>query len=290
MCKFMSVPQSKPSWLKIRLPAGDAHREVSNLIRRQGLHTVCQSARCPNLGECWSAGTATFMILGDVCTRHCTFCAVPGGLPLPPDPGEPLRLAHSVKELGLAYAVITSVTRDDLPDGGAEQFAATIAAIREISPGCKIEVLIPDFGGNPEAQKLVFDAIPDVLNHNLETVSSLYPRVRPEADYRRSLDLLKYANKCGLKTKTGLMLGLGEEEGEVEHVLEDLIQIQCRLLTLGQYLRPSPNHHPVVRYVPPDEFAAWAKRGKEMGFEHVEAGPLVRSSYHAERQAMKSAV
>jgi lipoic acid synthetase len=274
----------KPPWLKVRLPCGDSLREVSELVRRQGLHTVCQSAHCPNLGECWSAGTATFMILGGVCTRNCTFCAVPGGLPLPPDPDEPRRVADSVKQLKLAYAVITSVTRDDLPLGGAEQFAEVIRAIRDASPSCKVEVLIPDFAGNTVAQDLVFAAAPDVLNHNLETVPDLYPQVRPEADYNRSLELLKRAADRGLRSKTGLMLGLGETEEQIRSVLKDLVAIRCRRLTLGQYLRPSQQHHPVVRWVHPDEFANWAKIGREMGMDHVEAGPLVRSSYHAGRQ------
>ena len=281
----MPIPHPKPPWLKVRLPSGDAARQVGELLRRQQLNTVCQSAHCPNLGECWSARTATFMILGDVCTRNCTFCAVAGGVPQPPDHDEPRRVAQSVKDLGLAYAVITSVTRDDLPDGGAAQFAEVIREIRAISPECKIEVLIPDFGGDERAQRLVFDARPDVLNHNLETVPSLYPNVRPEADYHRSLELLRRAFDFGLVTKTGLMLGLGEEADEVQRVLEDLVRINCRRLTLGQYLRPSSNHHPIIRYVHPDEFAAWAQKSREMGFEHVEAGPLVRSSYHAERQA-----
>lgn len=271
----------KPPWLKVKLPIGDSHREVGDLVREHGLHTVCQSARCPNLGECWSAGTAAFMILGDVCTRHCTFCAVEGGTPLPPDPDEPRHVAESVRKLGLAYAVITSVTRDDLPLGGAQQFVAVIKAIRQTSPGCKVEVLIPDFGGNIAAQNLVFEASPDILNHNLETVPDLYPRVRPEANYNRSLELLTRAANYGLVTKTGLMLGLGETEAQVRAVLEDLVGVNCRRLTLGQYLRPSPQHHPVIRWVHPDEFTAWAELGKEMGFEHVEAGPLVRSSYHA---------
>ncbi|HEX7344409.1 MAG TPA: lipoyl synthase [bacterium] len=283
----MAIPFPKPPWLKVRLPSGDAAREVGELLRRQQLNTVCQSARCPNLGECWSARTATFMILGDVCTRNCTFCAVPGGVPLPPDPDEPRRVAQSVKDLGLAYAVVTSVTRDDLPDGGAAQFAEVIYEIRAILTDCKIEVLIPDFSGNPAAQEIVFEARPVILNHNLETVPSLYPKVRPEADYQRSLELLRRAFDFGLVTKTGLMLGLGEEADEVQRVLEDLVRINCHRLTLGQYLRPSSDHHPIVRYVHPDEFTAWAQKGKEMGFEHVEAGPLVRSSYHAERQAGK---
>jgi len=282
----MSLPPRKPPWLKVKLPSGEQHREVLDLVRRRGLHTVCQSARCPNLGECWSAGTATFMILGDVCTRNCTFCAVPGGRPLPPDPGEPLRVAQSVRDLKLRYAVITSVTRDDLPDGGADQFAAVISSIRELVPGCRVEVLIPDFAGDPAAQDAVFAARPDILNHNLETVPALYPRVRPEADYRRSLTLLDRAARSGLRSKTGLMLGLGETEAEVAAVLEDLVAVNCRRLTLGQYLAPSDRHHPVVRYVPPEEFAAWAAAGQAMGFDHVEAGPLVRSSYHAGEQGV----
>lgn len=280
----MSVPERKPPWLKVRLPAGEAQREVSELIRQQDLHTVCQSARCPNLGECWSARTATFMILGDVCTRDCRFCAVLSGQPQPPDPDEPRRVAESVRQLGLKYAVVTSVTRDDLPRGGAEQFAATIAAIRAVSPQCRIEVLIPDFKGDAQALETVFAARPDVLNHNLETVPSLYPAVRPQANYPRSLSVLRSASEYGLPAKTGLMLGLGETEGEVTAVLADVMATGCRILTLGQYLRPSADHHPVRRYVPPDEFAAWARRGREMGFEHVEAGPLVRSSYRAGEQ------
>ncbi len=282
----MPAPERKPPWLKIKLSANEAHREVSDLIRRQGLHTVCQSARCPNLGECWSARTATFLILGDICTRNCTFCAVPGGHPLPPDPQEPDRVAQSVRQLGLKYAVITSVTRDDLPRGGAEHFAATIAAIRKLTPDCLIEVLIPDFQGDREAQRLAFEASPDVLNHNLETVPSLYSRVRPRADYQRSLDLLQSAAEAGLRTKTGLMLGLGETSQEIAGVLADLIQINCCRITLGQYLRPSSQHHPVLRYVHPEEFSAWAKKAEAMGFRHVEAGPLVRSSYHAAKQVL----
>ncbi|MFH1861246.1 MAG: lipoyl synthase [bacterium] len=274
----------KPPWLKVRLPAGDHFREVDDLIKRQNLHTVCDSARCPNLGECWGNRTATFMILGDVCTRNCTFCAVSGGSPAPPDPDEPRRIAESVRQLGLRYAVITSVTRDDLPDGGAAQFVTVVTEIRCLQPAPQIEVLIPDLRGDPAALELVFSAKPDVLNHNLETVPTLYPRVRPQADYWRSLRVLQSAAAAGLRTKTGLMLGLGETEVEVVKVLEDVIKAGCRLITLGQYLQPSKLHHPVIRYVHPDEFAAWAQRGRQMGFDHVEAGPLVRSSYHAERQ------
>lgn len=257
---------------------------MQKLIRSQHLHTVCGSARCPNLGECWSNRTATFMILGDVCTRNCRFCAVSGGQPSPLNPKEPQRVALSVKALGLKYAVITSVTRDDLPDGGAAHFAATIKAIREISPLCRVEVLIPDFGGDAQALQTVIHAAPDVLNHNLETVPSLYSRVRPQASYQRSLWVLRRSGESGLRTKTGLMLGLGETEEEIQQVMEDVLGAGCRLLTLGQYLQPTKEHLPVARYVSPKEFAQWAKRGQEMGFDHVEAGPLVRSSYQAHRQ------
>ena len=224
------------------------------------------------------------MILGDICTRNCAFCAVSAGSPLPPDQEEPYRVAKSVKQLGLKYAVITSVTRDDLPDGGAPQFAQTIQAIRAESPDCRIEVLIPDFLGDEDALLLVISAAPDVLNHNLETVPSLYPMVRPQADYRRSLKLLERAAVSGLRTKTGLMLGLGEKDAEIRQTLEDILEVNCRLLTLGQYLQPTKNHHPVKRFIHPDEFARWAEIGQEMGFDHVEAGPLVRSSYKAHRQ------
>lgn len=274
----------KPPWLKVRLPSGNGFREVDELVRRQGLHTVCHSARCPNLGECWESRTATFMILGNVCTRNCTFCAVQSGHPATVDVDEPRRVALSVRQLGLKYAVVTSVTRDDLTDGGAGQFASVIREIREVSLQCRIEVLIPDFRGDLASLSAVIDAHPDVLNHNLETVPSLYATIRPQADYRRSLGVLEHAAEAGLHTKTGLMLGLGETKAEVLAVLKDLIEINCRLLTLGQYLQPTHKHHPVVRYVHPDEFTSWAETGRKMGFDHVEAGPLVRSSYRAHRQ------
>lgn len=280
----MKRQSQKPDWLKIKIPAGEAFVEVQNLVRSEHLHTVCSSARCPNLGECWANRTATFMILGDVCTRNCSFCAVAAGSPLPLDPDEPQRVARSVLKLGLKYAVITSVTRDDLPDGGAAHFAATIEAIRETSPFCRVEVLIPDFQGDEKALQTVIAASPDVLNHNLETVPSLYSEIRPQADYRRSLTLLQRANSAGLRTKTGLMLGLGETEKEVRRVLEEVLAVGCRLLTLGQYLQPTKKHHPVVRYVTPEEFTSWAQFGEKIGFDHVEAGPLVRSSYQAHRQ------
>ncbi len=280
----------KPPWLKVKLPSGDTQREVQELIRTQELHTVCQSARCPNLGECWSAGTATFLILGDTCTRNCTFCAVTPGIPSPPDPDEPQRVAESIRRLNLKYAVVTSVTRDDLPDGGAGHFRSVIEAIRSLTSDCRIEVLIPDFKGSDAALQTVFSARPDILNHNLETVPSLYRNVRPQADYSRSLRVLRDAANFGLKAKTGIMLGLGETEDEVEQVLRDVLECGCRLLTIGQYLRPSRMHHPVVRYVHPDEFAEWARRGEAMGFDHIESGPLVRSSYHAEMQSRKALI
>ncbi|MCX6640680.1 MAG: lipoyl synthase [bacterium] len=276
--------QKKPAWLKVRLPSGDTYKEVHDLIRSQNLHTVCSSARCPNLGECWGNRTATFMILGDICSRNCSFCAVTTGKPQPSDQDEPRRVAESVQTLELKYAVITSVTRDDLSDGGAAHFAATIKAIRNAAPSCKIEVLIPDFQGDESALEVVIKAQPDILNHNLETVPSLYPTVRPQADYRRSLQVLERAAAAGLRAKTGLMLGLGETAGEVDQAFSDVLSTGCRLLTIGQYLQPSTLHHPVIRYVTPDEFAHWVEVGRAKGFDHVEAGPLVRSSYHAHRQ------
>lgn len=275
---------NKPPWLKVHLPSGDGFAEVQNLIRSQNLHTVCGSARCPNIAECWSQRTATFMILGDICTRNCSFCAVKSGIPLPLDPDEPARVADSNRRLNLQYAVITSVTRDDLSDGGASQFAATIQSIRRQVPACRVEVLIPDFGGDCEALSRVIEAQPDVINHNLETVPSLYPDVRPQADYERSLQILRFASSAGMITKTGLMLGLGENDEEIESVLADVIATGCRLLTIGQYLQPTKRHHSVARYLHPEEFALWAQRCEKMGFDHVEAGPLVRSSYHAHEQ------
>jgi lipoyl synthase len=281
----MNPIQKKPSWLKVKLPSGETFQEVHHLIESQNLHTVCSSARCPNLGECWGNRTATFMILGDVCSRNCSFCAVQSGKPLPPDPDEPRRVAESVRTLELKYAVVTSVTRDDLEGGGASHFAATIRAIRASAPDCKIEVLIPDFQGDEAALEIVLKAAPDILNHNLETVPSLYPAVRPQADYFRSLELLQRGSRAGLRTKTGLMLGLGEDEFEVKQVLTDIVSTGCRLLTLGQYLQPTKQHYPVIRYVPPEEFTHWATYGQKLGFDHVEAGPLVRSSYKAHLQA-----
>lgn len=282
----MPVSGPKPPWLRVRLPAGGAYREVNSLLDNLGLHTVCEEAQCPNKGECFHSGTATFLILGDVCTRRCRFCAVAKGTPQPLDWGEPERVARAVEALGLKYAVITSVTRDDVSDGGAAVFAETIRAIRRRVPSCKVEVLVPDFQGSDAALQAVIDAGPDVLNHNLETVPRLYAVARPGADYDRSLRLLRRAREMapGLLTKTGLMLGLGETLDEVRAVMADLVRIGCDLLTLGQYLQPSRAHLPVERWVPPEEFAALARQGMDMGLKHVEAGPLVRSSYHAHEQ------
>lgn len=276
----------RPEWIKSKAPSGENYEDVLEIVRRLHLHTVCQSAHCPNIGECWSARTATFMILGNVCTRNCRFCAVDHGRPAPSDSQEPERVANAVEALKLKYAVITSVTRDDLPDGGAGIFAETIRAIRKQSPDCRVEVLIPDFRGSEMALKIVMDAEPHVLNHNVETVPRLYPKVRPHAVYERSLEVLQRARKFnpnGL-TKSGLMVGVGETVDEIIQVMADLRNVDCNILTIGQYLRPSLAHVPIERYWPPEEFKELEKQGIEMGFAHVESGPLVRSSYHAASQ------
>ena len=273
----------RPEWLRAPAPVGANYRHLKALIERLELHTVCESAACPNVGECWNYGTATFMILGNVCTRRCGFCAVRKGAPLEVDYDEPRRVAEAVAAMGLRFAVITSVNRDDRKDGGAELFALTIRAIRERVPGCGIEVLVPDFQGSHAAMEIVMDAAPDVLNHNTETVPRLYRQVRLGARYERSLDMLAYAKHIAPQTpaKSGLMLGLGETAAEVLSVMRDLRAHGVDILTLGQYLRPSPQHLPIVRYVPPAEFDELRRAGNAMGFAHVEAGPLVRSSYHA---------
>ena len=274
---------TRPKWLRAPAPVGANYHELKELIGRLRLHTVCESAACPNVGECWNQRTATFMILGNMCTRRCGFCAVSKGAPLPVDYDEPQRVAEAVAIMGLRFAVITSVNRDDRKDGGAELFALTIRAIRDRIPGCGVEVLIPDFQGNRDAVQTVMEAAPDVLNHNTETVPRLYRQVRLGAKYERSLDVLAYAKQLapGCPTKSGLMLGLGETGDEVLEVMRDLRAHHVAILTLGQYLRPSPKHLPIVRYVPPEEFAEFRHAGYEMGFAHVESGPLVRSSYHA---------
>ena len=273
----------RPAWLRAPAPGGENYRELKVLVRQLGLHTVCESAACPNIGECWNQRTATFMILGNVCTRRCGFCAVLKGPPLPVDYDEPRRVAEAVARLRLRHAVITSVNRDDRKDGGAELFALTIRAIRERVPECRVEVLVPDFQGSHAAVDLVLEARPDVFNHNVETVPRLYRQVRLGARYERSLDILAYARRrCpDLVTKSGLMLGLGETTEEVLAVMRDLAERDVNVLTLGQYLSPSPAHLPVARFVPPEEFAELAEAGRRMGFRCVIAGPLVRSSYHA---------
>jgi len=276
-------PTDRPKWLRAPAPTGKNYHEVRALVQRLNLHTVCESAACPNAGECWNQRTATFMILGNVCTRRCGFCAVQKGAPLPVDYEEPERVAEAVAALGLRYAVITSVNRDDRKDGGADLFRLTILAIRRRVPGCKVEVLIPDFQGRREALDAVLKASPDVLNHNIETVPRLYRQVRLGARYERSLELLAYSKQArpDIPTKSGLMLGLGESREEVRQVMSDLRVHAVDILTIGQYLRPSPKHLPVLRYVPPAEFEEYRQEGLKMGFAHVESGPLVRSSYHA---------
>jgi len=263
---------------------GENYRELKALITDLKLHTVCESAACPNVGECWNRRTATFMILGNVCTRRCGFCAVQKGGPLPVDYDEPRRVAEAVAALGLRYAVVTSVNRDDRKDGGADLFVSTIGAIRARVPGCRVEVLVPDFQGSHAAMRAVMDAHPDVLNHNTETVPRLYRQVRLGARYERSLEMLRYAKELGPETpvKSGLMLGLGETQEEVLGVMRDLRAHGVDILTLGQYLRPSPKHLPIVKYVTPEEFQEFRRAGSAIGFAHVEAGPLVRSSYHAD--------
>jgi lipoic acid synthetase len=276
--------QERPAWLRAPAPAGENYRDLKSIMERLRLHTVCESAACPNVGECWNHRTATFMILGNVCTRRCGFCAVEKGAPLPVDYDEPRRVAEAVAAMGLRFAVITSVNRDDRPDGGAELFALTIRAIRERIPGCGVEVLTPDFQGNLAAVETVLAAAPEVFNHNTETVPRLYRQVRLGARYERSLEVLAHARRIApaIPTKSGLMLGLGETPEEVLAVMRDLRASKVDILTLGQYLRPSPRHLPIVRYVPPAEFDEFRREGYAMGFAHVEAGPLVRSSYHAD--------
>lgn len=276
--------KAKPKWLKRKLPTGPEFERVRGLLRNGRLHTVCQEAKCPNIWECFGQHrTATFLIMGSNCTRNCRFCAVGHGAPEPLDPEEPQRVADAAAALNLEYVVVTSVTRDDLTDGGASHFAAVIRALREKSSTSRVEVLVPDFKGNPDALGTVVAAGPDVLNHNMETVSRLYPLVRPQANYRQSLTLLARARELGpgLTTKSGVMLGLGETDEEVARTLMDLLHAGCRTLTLGQYLQPGKDHLPVARFVPPESFEAWRGRALEMGFVQVASGPFVRSSYHA---------
>lgn len=279
----MKTQTKKPPWLTRRLPSGPEYEKIRTLMKRGRLHTVCQEAKCPNIWECFSNRTATFLILGDRCTRNCRFCAVAHSPVAPPDPAEPLRVAETVAKLGLAYVVITSVTRDDLPDGGAGHFAKTIREIHRRIPEAVIEVLIPDFKGDAAALRTVLEARPQVLNHNIETVPRLYATVRPGAVYARSLELLGRVQTidASVPAKSGLMLGLGETAAEIRQTLKDLLDAGCRMLTLGQYLQPSKNHLPVARFVPPAEFDQWRQTALQMGFSEVASGPFVRSSYHA---------
>jgi lipoic acid synthetase len=277
------VVERRPEWLKVKAPGGETYAHVKTMMRSKTLHTVCEEARCPNITECWNAGTATFMILGDTCTRSCGFCAVKTGRPPVLDVDEPKRVAEAVLSMNLKHAVITSVNRDELADGGSRIFADTILAVREVNPGITIEVLIPDFKGKTAALQNIIDARPDVMNHNTETVPRLYRRVRPQAKYEWTLGALKESKAQGLRTKTGIMLGLGEKREELLTVMQDLCAVGVDVLTLGQYLQPTKAHLPVERFVHPDEFAELRELGLQMGFNWVESGPLVRSSYHAER-------
>ncbi len=281
----------RPSWLKIRIRAGEAFDRVNRMIADLSLHTVCQEARCPNIFECWSEGTATFMILGDICTRHCGFCAVGKGKPMPLDSDEPRHVGEAVRRLGVRHAVVTSVNRDELPDGGSRHFAETILWIRRLNPGCSVEVLIPDFCGNEGALDTVLEARPDVLNHNTETVPRLYRKVRPDARYEQSLELLRRAHarkrEWPLLTKSGLMAGLGETTAELLETFRDISRTGCDILTVGQYLAPTPKYIPIEKYYTPEEFAYLKSEALNMGFRYVESGPLVRSSYHAGRHTQR---
>ena len=275
-----------PEWLKVTAPGSPRYIELQQVMRGQSLHTVCEEAHCPNIGECWDLGTATFMILGEICTRACRYCAVTTGKPVGIDLGEPARLADTVGSMNLQYCVITSVNRDDLADGGAFIFASCIKKIREQAPGCKVEVLIPDFDGSWTALRKVIDARPEVLNHNIESTKRVFPKVRARGDYQLSLDLLAKAKEMdpATVTKSGIIVGMGEDKEEILETMRDLRTVDCDLLTIGQYLRPSAKHLPIDRFYHPDEFAELRKAGEEMGFKHVASGPLVRSSYHADQQ------
>lgn len=275
----------RPDWLKVKLPTGENYSDVKNLIRRQKLNTVCEEARCPNIAECWNHRTATFMILGDTCTRSCGFCNVKLGLPTELDLDEPKRVTESVIELNLKHVVITSVNRDELKDGGATMFKECVRLIREQKPDCTVEILIPDFKGEEHAFEIIMQSQPDILNHNLETVPRLYHAVRPQAKYERSLNLITWFKERGLKTKSGLMVGIGEHTHEVLDTMKDLNKYGCDILTIGQYLQPTKHHLPVDRFVTPEEFAMYKTEGVKMGFKIVESSPLVRSSYHADQQA-----
>ena len=282
----MVAERRLPPWLKAKMPGGPNYLQLRDLLRGNELHTVCEEAHCPNIGECWERGTATFMILGDICTRACAYCAVTSGVPGTLDLQEPVRLAETVERMGLKYAVITSVNRDDLPDGGAFIFAQCIRQIRKRLPDCKVEVLIPDFEGNPDALATVMDAAPDTLNHNIETVRRMFHRVRPRGDFDQSLELLATAKSIAPNavTKSGMMVGLGETWDEIIENMRELRSVDCDLLTIGQYLRPSQKHIALDRWYTPEEFAELRQEGEALGFRHVASGPLVRSSYHADEQ------
>jgi lipoic acid synthetase len=280
-------PRRRPPWIQVRAPAGEAYHELKRLMRGKSLHTVCEEAHCPNIGECWKHRTATFLILGATCTRNCRFCNVSTGRPGPLDPGEPERVAQAVQAMGLKHAVITSVDRDDLDDGGSAVFAAVIGAIRQAQPGCTVEVLIPDFRGRIEPLRVVVDKRPDILNHNVETVPSLFRAIQPQCRYEWSLDVLRNAKVLWPQavTKSGLMVGLGETADEVLSVMHDLRALDVDILTIGQYLQPTKRHAPIARYYTPEEFEMLRQQGEILGFKWVESGPLVRSSYHADAQA-----
>ena len=282
--------ERKPSWLKIKLSSGENYPKVKNIVEQNHLHTICSSGKCPNIGECWSKGTATFMIAGEICTRSCKFCATLSGKPLPLDNNEPKKIANSVKLMGLKHCVITSVDRDDLPDKGAEHWAETIREIRRLNSEIIIEVLIPDFDANKEWLDIVFEAKPDILGHNMETVKRLSNQVRSRAKYGLSLDVLKQAREYGLIAKSGIMVGIGEREEEVIELMKDLRGVGCQLFTIGQYLQPTTNNIPVEEYVTPEQFEKYKKIGLELGFDHIESGPLVRSSYMAERTFIESKI
>ena len=273
----------KPSWLKVKLPTGESYKKVRNLVSEHKLHTICESGNCPNMGECWGAGTATFMILGNVCTRSCDFCAVSTGKPEEVDVFEPARVANSVKLMKVKHAVITSVDRDDLQDGGADMWVKTVSAIRRKSPDTTLETLIPDFAGKWENLQRIIEVAPEIVSHNIETVRRLTKKIRIQAKYNRSLELLLRLKKGGMKTKSGLMLGLGETDQEVIETMQDLRSVRVDILTLGQYLQPTPKHAEVKDFITPEKFDEYQKLGLEMGFRFVESGPLVRSSYHAEK-------
>lgn len=277
------IRQAKPKWLRVKLPTGNSYKKVRKLVSKHKLHTICESGNCPNMGECWGAGTATFMILGNICTRSCGFCAVATGKPQAVDWSEPERVARSVKLMEVKHAVVTSVDRDDLKDGGSIIWSDTVKAIRRVSPNTTMETLIPDFKGNMDQVQRIIDVAPEVVSHNMETVKRLTRSVRIQARYERSLSVLKYLKEGGMRTKTGIMLGLGETEDEVVEAMKDLVAVGLDVLTLGQYLQPTPKHLPVLDFITPEQFAKYKEIGLELGIQYVESGPLVRSSYKAEK-------